>query len=868
MLALSLGQPLWSQSTMLDGKITIAFESVPLAEALDQVREKAGIALAYNRNIIPKTAKVSARFEQEKISAVLDKMLEGQPLKYKMVGSQVVLYRQAQPARQQKSSTIDGYILDDETGEALIGCSVFDEHSQLGTSSNQFGFFSITLPHDSVRLVFSYVGYEPVILALNHNTDRSEQIRLSSSLNLEVVEVTAKATTRIQEETQMSQVDVPVEVIKKMPALLGEVDVLKSLQLLPGVQSGGEGQSGLYVRGGSPDQNLVLLDGVPVYNVSHLLGVFSVFNADAIKNVTLTKGGFPARFGGRLSSVLEINMKEGNMQEFHGEGSIGLISSKLTLEGPIKKEKASFLISGRRTYADLIFRPIIKKSQPEGLNVDPKLFFYDLNAKINYRINDRHRVYLSGYSGSDVFNTVFSESENQSTTGINWGNLIGVLRWNYKINNKLFSNLTMTHSNYDINILAEQRTKQSKDKEDIFLAKYISGITDWSAKWDLDYVPHPNHYVRAGISATHHSYRPGALAVRVDDETNPVDTVVGSQKKSSREYVAYIEDDMRWGRIKANLGLHTSLFNVDGENYTSIQPRFGLRYLLSPKTSIKASFSTMAQYINLLTSESLSLPTDLWVPSTRRVKPQQSWQVALGVATTLKDGYEFSVEGYYKEMDNVLSFREGATFLLGLENDWQSKITQGDGDSYGLEFFLQKKLGKTTGWIGYTLSWNNRQFDLINGGDRFPFRYDRRHDISIVASHKLTDRINLSAAWVFGTGNAITLPIYRYPVDYYRGLVGAEFFGEIETLGEKNDFRMTDYHRLDFSIEFSKQKRKYERKWTIGAYNAYWHRNPYFASADTKVEFDHNGDVIRRKRRFREISILPIVPTVSYTFKF
>ncbi len=853
-------QSSWAQTNMLDQEVTITYHEVPIILAIQQLEELVGVTFAYNKKDFDRSVKVTAQFRNTPLSSVLNALLAKQSCQYKIVGKLIVFFA-TEKNSVKKKSTIHGYILDRETGEALIGCSIYDEHTGLGTSSNQFGFYSITLPQDSISLIFSYVGYQTVVLPLDLQADLNQDVKLSSSVELATVEVVASVSRRIQEETQMSKVEIPVEQIKKVPALLGEVDVLKTLQLLPGVQSGGEGQSGLYVRGGSPDQNLVLLDGVPVYNVSHLLGVFSVFNADAIKSVRLTKGGFPARFGGRLSSVLEINMKEGNMQEFHGEGSLGLISSKLTLEGPIAKDKVSFLISGRRTYADLIFRPIIKKTQPEGVSVDPTLYFYDLNAKINYKINDRHRIYLSGYAGSDTFKNKYSEKDIESNGGIDWGNIIGVVRWNYKITDKLFSNVTLTHSNYDIDIFAENKTTDG-----FFKANYLSGIQDWSGKLDLDFIPTPNHYIRFGGSMTHHRYRPGALGLEVTDNSAPLDTMIGSQTKSSREYDLYVEDEIRIGRFNANLGIHGSAFNVDGHTYTSVQPRIGLKYALNREVSLKASFSTMTQFINLLTSESLSLPTDLWVPSTKQVKPQESWQVAAGVATTLWNDFEFSVEGYYKEMKNVLSFKEGASFLLGLDNDWQNKITQGKGVSYGLEFFLQKKVGKTTGWVGYTWSKNDRQFKFINGGEKFPFRYDRRHDISIVASHQITPKISISAAWIYGTGNAITLPIYRYPtVSKYDGL---SIFDQVESLGKKNDFRMSNYHRLDFSVEFFKKKKKYERKWIVGAYNTYWHRNPYYVTARNEAEFGPSGEIIGQKRSFKEISILPIIPSISYAFKF
>jgi len=760
----------------------------------------------------------------------------------------------------QEKFTISGYIEDENTGEKLIAANVIDLKGLDGNTTNTYGFYSLTLPSDSVYLSFSYIGYQTKVIPIFLDKDLTINVKLSSEATINEIEVVAERFGRIEEETQMSRIDVPIEQIKRLPALLGEVDVLKTLQLLPGVQSGGEGQTGLYVRGGSPDQNLVLLDGVPIYNVSHVLGIFSVFNADAIKNVTLTKGGFPARYGGRLSSVLEINMKEGNTKEFHGEGSIGLISSKLTLEGPIKKDQTSFIVSARRTYADLVFKPIIKQAAEEdGASISPKLYFYDLNAKLQHKVNDKHRIFLSMYSGADVFGNTYKEDNIEEEGGIDWGNIIGALRWNYQISNKLFLNTTMTYSNYEVDIFAGFEDKSSANQEK-FSARYISGIEDWTGKLDFDYIPSPNHYIRFGGSATNHTYRPGALSWKLESGQEALDTIIGSQKSVSTELDLYVEDDMKFGAFKANVGVHFSGFKVDDEFYTSIQPRLGMRYLFANDIALKGAFTTMAQYVNLLTSEALSLPTDLWVPSTGKIKPQTSWQAALGVAKTLDDKYEVSVEGFYKEMKNVVSYKEGASFFTGFGSDWQEKVTQGDGEAYGLEFFVQKKKGKTTGWFGYTLSWNNRTFPEINGGETFPFRYDRRHDLSVVVSHQLSKRISFSGAWVFGTGNAVSLPTARYST-------GVDSWGgqdEVEVLGDKNAYRMSNYHRLDFSVEFLKQKKRYERKWIISVYNAYWNKNPYYLTSTTQF----NSETGESKRVLKEISILPIIPSVSYAFKF
>ena len=784
--------------------------------------------------------------------------------------------------------TISGNITDESSGEPLIGANIIDLNSNQGAVSNNYGFYSITLPAGEVKLQFSYVGYSTLEKEINLTGNKQFNISIPNAIELEAVEISAQKAERLEEKNQMSQIVTPIEQIKQLPALGGEVDVIKALQLLPGVQSGGEGQTGLYVRGGSPDQNLVLLDGVPVYNISHVLGIFSVFNADAIKNVTLTKGGFPARFGGRLSSILEINMKEGNLQEWHTEGALGLISSKITVEGPLQKGKTSILVSGRRTYADLIARPIIAIAQAgQSEKVDPRLHFYDLNAKIQHRINDQHRLYLSWYSGEDVFKFTFTDKQsngdyNKGVGGLDWGNNIGALRWNYQIKPKLFANTTLIYSKYLIDITAGVEEKE-QDSISSFFAKYFTGIEDFGAKVDFDFVPNPRHYIRFGANWTNHTYSPGALALKSSGVLAGQDTTLGSARTFANEYYAYAEDDINLGKLGINAGLHASIFQVNGKTYTSLQPRLSARYLLNPGLALKASYSEMTQYINLLTNESLSLPTDLWVPSTSRIPPQQSKQLAIGLAHTIQNKYEVSLEGFYKKMNNVLSYREGASFLNGLEGDWQDRVTQGSGEAYGLEFFLQKKTGKTTGWIGYTLSWNNRQFDEINGGRAFPFRYDRRHDLSLVVNHTIQrknpdKKINLSAAWVFGTGNAVTLPTNEYPLFLRdnRWVYSDNSNGKLQLLTwtnpvnanvEKNAFRMSNYHRLDLSIEFWKKKKHGERAWVLGLYNAYSNQNPYTIIQSEQRMTRSDGSVFY-KPVFKEISILPIVPSFSYRFKF
>ena len=773
-------------------------------------------------------------------------------------------------ASQAQKFTISGYIKDASSGESLIGANVWEQSSESGSSANTYGFYSLTLPADSVMLIASYVGYSPHIVRFQLQQDTVINIELQNNALLEEIVISAEEADKIQEVTRMSSISVPLEQIKNLPALLGEVDVLKTLQLLPGVQSGNEGTSGLYVRGGGPDQNLILLDGVPVYNASHLFGFFSVFNADAIKHVELIKGGFPARYGGRLSSVIDISMKEGNMKEFHGEGSIGLVASKLTLEGPIVNDKTSFIVSGRRTYIDLLARPIIR-AQTEG-DETVGYYFYDLNAKLNHRFSDRDRLYLSAYLGEDRFYTRYKygyENElgvsldNEAEASLNWGNLTSALRWNHTYSPKLFSNLTLTYSRYRFNIFQEYRNEDyDYEEEEIIvdqgLSRYLSGIEDLGAKIDYDFIPSPRHYVRFGASAIHHTFRPGALNVQFDDSFNEtvLDTLLGSQETQAVELYSYIEDDFELGdRLKVNAGLHLSAFLVNDENYVSLQPRIAARYLLNDELSVKASYVQMAQFIHLLTNSGIGLPTDLWVPATDLIRPQRAYQLALGLAKSWKGQYEVSLEGYYKEMYNLIEYKEGASFI-DVNQDWQTKVAVGDGTSYGAELLVQKKKGRTTGWLGYTLSWTNRQFEELNFGRRFPYKYDRRHDLGIAVVHEWKENIDLSASWVYGTGNAISLPSA-----VYRSAESGSFFQEnVYYYGERNSYRMRAFHRLDASISFKKEKRWGERTWVLGVYNAYSRRNPFYIYL--YEGFDQEAS------SFRQVSLFPIIPSFSYRFKF
>jgi hypothetical protein len=757
-----------------------------------------------------------------------------------------------------QNHTISGYVEDASSGERMVGVNVVAKELSLGTTTNTFGFYSITLPSASFNLEISFIGYKVSSQEIN----LTESVRINIDLeseSVELSEITLIGEESIVKRTQSSVIEVPVQQIKSMPALLGEVDVLKAIQLLPGVQSGSEGTSGFYVRGGGPDQNLILLDGVPVYNASHLFGFFSVFNADAIKNVRLTKGGFPARFGGRLSSVLEIDMKEGNMKEFSGETSVGLIASKLMIQGPLVKNKASFIVSARRTYIDVLAQPFIMASADGGRG---GYYFYDLNAKVNYILSDQDRLYLSTYTGDDRFYASYKDgllSGDEMKFGLGWGNLTSSLRWNHLFSDKLFSNTTLTFSQYKFNIKASEEYTYGgyKDKYEF---DYYSGIRDWGFKMDFDYLPNPNHYIKFGASNTYHTFMPGQLDLFMSEPEfdEYVDTsYVFSERLYSHEAFVYVEDDIKFNdRFKANIGVHASLFSVKGKMYPSVQPRLSARYLMNENWSAKMSYAEMQQNVHLLTNSNAGLPTDIWVPSTDKVKPQSSRQIAAALTRTLKDGvYELSIEGYYKTMDNLISYQEGSSFMSF--KDWQETVeTGGQGESYGLELFLQKKKGKTSGWIGYTLSWANRRFDNINFGEWYSYKYDRRHDISVVVSHEFSKSFDMGLTWVYGTGNAITFPLANYAPHQELGYYG----NEIEYYGKRNSTRMAAYHRLDLGMNFHKQKKNGVRTTSIGFYNAYSRNNPFFVYL--------GSDWRTGQKQAKQVSLFPIIPSITYNFKF
>lgn len=763
--------------------------------------------------------------------------------------------------------TVSGYITESGSGENLLGVSIYVPELKLGATSNDYGFFSLTLPEGLHEVYISYIGYATEIRKIELVEDLVWAIALTPTTEvLEEVTVTADEKIKESKITQMSTVRLNPSDIQDVPALLGEKDVLKTLQLLPGIQGGSEGSSGFFVRGGTPDQNLIVLDDAVVYNSNHLFGFFSVFNGDAIKSVEAFKGGFPARFGGRLSSVIKIDMKDGNKEKLSGKINVGLISSSILLEGPINRGKTSFIVSGRRTYADVLAQPFLNEEDGKG-----GYYFADLNFKIHHIFSPKDKIYWSNYYGRDKFYSNFNDNSSDEKVRLGWGNITSTLRWNHQFSSKLFSNTSLIFSNYQFKISDEYKDLTNGESGGYSFSS-DSGINDYTLKTDFDYYPNSKHSVKIGALATRHNFTPQRVLLK-DEFSDNIDT---KQELNSFEGAVYLEDD--WNvtdKLSLSPGLRLSFFNFKNQNYFNTEPRLALSYNLKPDLALKASYTQMNQYIHLLSSSGIGLPTDLWVSSTDKVKPQTSQQLAVGVAKDFFDkDYSVTLEGYYKTMNDVIAYKEGASFLAlddldsGKTIDWQENITAGQGWAYGAEILFRKQTGPLSGWLGYTLSWSERQFDALNLGKKFFDRYDRRHDISVVGIYKPHDRITLSATWVLSTGNNYTLPnLQRIGIpDGFPITTSGSFFGgdTQEFTTQRNNFRGETSHRLDFGIQFHKKKKKgRERTWGFSIYNAYARQNPFFYTVDARSR----PDGISEKELVRT-SVLLLIPSFNYTFKF
>jgi len=755
-----------------------------------------------------------------------------------------------------KRLTISGNIKDKKTGEELIGATIYIKEIKTGTTTNVYGFYSISLNPGRYSLIYSFVGYTPI----EQTIELKENLLLNMELitreqQLKEVVITGERPGENIRNPEMSVVRMDIKTINRIPALMGEVDIIKALQMLPGVQSTSEGSSGFSVRGGGPDQNLILLDEAIVYNASHLLGFFSVFNNDAIKDVVLYKGDIPASSGGRLSSLLDIRMKDGNSKNLSGAGGIGTISSRLTLEGPLDKDRTSFLVAGRRTYVDL-FLPFAKNKDIR----DNILYFYDFNAKINHRIDDRNRIFLSGYFGRDVFSNNFAR--------MSLGNQTGTFRWNHLFSQRLFSNFTVIQSMYDYRLGTPEGNVNS------FIWK--SKLQNQSVKGDFTWYVNPNNTIRFGTAATMHTFDPGNAK---GTGSESLFTEFKLPRNYALEYGIYISNEQKVNeKLQIKYGVRFSafqnigpatLYNFDQDynvtdsvvfsrskiinTYHAFEPRLGVNYLLSNSASIKASYSRTVQYVHLAQNSTAGTPLDLWFPSSPNVKPQKADQFAIGYFKNLKENaIETSVEVYYKEMRDVIDFKDNAELLLNPE--LEGELRTGKGWAYGLELMARKNSGKLNGWVSYTLSATRRKIDAINNGKSYRAPYEKPHNISIVLNYEFNERAVLSANWVYSTGSPVTFPTGR-------AIIGNVI---VPIYSDRNAYRLPDYHRLDLSFSIkgkNKKERKWQGEWNFSVYNAYGRKNAW---AINFVQDTENPGQTYAEKTY----LFSIIPAITYNFKF
>ncbi len=751
--------------------------------------------------------------------------------------------------------TISGYVTDANTKETLIGAVVSSVNGNSGTTTNAYGFYSLTLNEkDSVKLIVSLIGYENlyIITEARNNVINFELIGKNEEIDEVVIEANKD---NIVENNETGTLSIPVNKIKSLPNLFGEVDIIKAFQLMPGVQSGGEAKSGLYVRGGSSDQNLILLDEIPLYYVNHFGGIFSIFNADAVKSVKLIKGGFPARYGSRLSSILDVRLKDGNMHEYKVQGTLGLLSSKILIEGPIVKNKSSFIISVRKRAL-----PIFRLASSGEIRYD----FYDTNLKLNHKLSEKNRVYFSFYTGNDIIKFKSEDKDEnfliKDEKKSKWGNTLAAVRLNHVFNSKLFSNLTVSYTKYrylnGIKYNKETDTTTLEEANDV-----TSGIEDINAKLDFEHFILPNFSIRYGLNSIYHIFTPNESSfIRESNYSENIDTAFNQLKTGALENAGFIETDFRYKIISANIGMRVSNYLINNKTYFSYEPRVLLNFIISDKISVKYSYARMNQYVHLLNYSGVGLPSDFWMPATENAVPETSFQHSVNTSFLLFNNvFEFSIEAYHKEMKELIAFKPGESFFNN-DKDWEDMIEKnGTGTSSGLELLLQKHKGKFTGWIGATFSKTQRKFLNLNNGEAFPFKYDCPVDIGVALQYLIKKNITVSATWAYHTGYPVTLATERYFISDK----------EVFVYDEINSYRMRDFHRLDIGFNFKKQKKRGERVWTISLINVYSRQNPYFYYYYRDTDTDTYGNVIKQlPLKLYQRSFFPFLPSFSYSFSF
>ena len=868
--------PLLSQQP-LDQLIDLHIENQPLSQAFYQLIEEQAVKLSFRNESLPNDL-ITIKLVQIPLHSALDLLLKNTGLSYRLLGRQILISPRP-PSRM--NYTISGFVSDASTGERLIGANVLDQQSKRGTVSNEYGFFSLTLPAGTVDLSISYLGYQRWNESVNLASSQIMNAALIATITLQEVIVYAYDHFGNPIGGLASGVQIGLKETQILPSLAGEPDIVRTALLSPGVTSGADGAEGLQVRGGDAGQNLVLLDGVPVYYVNHAIGLFSTFNSSAVRSAQLLRGGFPARYGGRLSSVLDVRMKEGNDQEFQVNTELGLLAARFSMEGPISKGRSSYFLSGRWSFIHGFLRPRsqkFKKERHQDGITDYR--FNDFNLKINHTFSNKDRIFISLFRGQDgyedittstfssdsnpIFNYVISKNHQE---GINWNNTVGALRWNHVFNDQIFANFSLSYSELAQASYFDQtdiKTELNFDTRDTSINQglFQSGIKDIGLQADWQFFPKHQKEYRFGIGVNQRVFRPGAL---LSEETID-NTPFSNNRIFTTEITTYAESLGTWKKNwKYNFGIHLSSWFVRGQKQLSVEPRMNVEYTLKPNSFLKVSFSRMVQYLHLLNNTTAGIPTEIWVPTTEKIRPANASIASIAYKINFLDKYRFEVESYYKKMKNLLTFNEGEEGF----QDWETNVSQGQGESYGTEIMLSKAKGRLTGWMSYTLSRSQRQYEAINFGRVYPFKYDRPHNFKVAMIYQLRPNVYFSANWIRSSGFAFTLPLVQFTVGLPGEIIKGDFNPNVSTPDAKNNFRMPAYHRLDvnFHFEWTSQNKTLEHHLNIGVYNAYNRNNPLYY--DVRL-IDENDPILGlvQNYSFVEVQLTPILPSLSYQLKF
>lgn len=843
----------------------------PLEVVLDSIERQTGYTFSYESSLLTALPPVSYSASGEELTVCLSRLFAPLSISYTLSGKYIILKRKP------RLYTISGFVRDSASSESLISATLHDVLSGKGTLTNNYGFYSLTLPPGPVRLRTSFVGYKATERSFDLQKDTVLDFSAPVSALLKEVVVEGRPLSSELLSSRTGSVEFSSRTIREVPSLFGEPDLFRTLQHMPGVSPGAEGLTGLLVRGGNADENLFLIDGNPVYHVNHVGGLFSTFNPDAVKNVAFYKGNFPARYGGRLSSVVDVRMKDGDMQAYHGGISIGLLSATAYLEGPLIRKKTSFYLAFRRTWMDLFTAPTLAILNKKYKERDKAGYsFYDLNGKINHIFSDRSRLSVGVYAGQDrVRWGGKTDSVSFSDLKWRWGNFVGSVNWNYVFGQKLFMNATANYSRFQARMWNIEEVYDNASWHSLTSGKTTvrgSYIQDIGNRVDFDYLPSATHRIRFGSDYLYHQYRPEqhwTTKTFSDASGNAAERqeIYANQWIDAHEGAVYAEDDwLLSGRWKMNAGLRLATYHVQGRTYFSLQPRLSVRYLIRPDWSAKLSYGKMDQYVHQLSNAYLNLPSDIWVPVTEKIPPMASHQVCAGVYYRFRKTLDFTLEGYYKKMDNLIEYRDGAS-LFPKYVHWDEKVSMGEGRSYGMEAMVRKPSGRLSGWIGYTLAWSDRYFQdgTVNAGIRFPAKYDNRHKLNIALVYHVSRKVELSAAWTYMSGNRVTVALDSYPVlspsDAPFPYSGPDRLWQSEPIFRRNAVKLGDYHRLDLGVNIYRHTKKgHVGVWNISLYNAYCRLNPFHIES---LERNPDGSW-----RAIQKGYVPLIPSFSYTYKF